>query len=119
MSFVSYFRRWIGPIPGQREARAIGWMSIAVGMVLCGLSLFYGFRGETFMGRNLGGDFAAFYVTGEILNEYRPAQIYDMDLEIRLQHRPEIGIAESQMLPFAHAPYIGQLFRPFARLPYR
>ncbi|MEO8130478.1 MAG: glycosyltransferase family 87 protein, partial [Bryobacteraceae bacterium] len=119
VQFIPFLRRWIGPLPGQAEARAMSWMSIVAGIVLCGLSLFYGFRGETFMGRTLGGDFAGFYVTGKILNEYEPARIYDMDLEIRLQHQPDVGMEESQMLPFAQAPYIGQLFRPFAKLPYR
>jgi len=94
-------------------------MALIAGAVLCALSLFYGFRGETFMGRPLGGDFVAFYVTGKILNEYEPARIYDLDLEVRLQHAAVEGVSQTEMLPFAHAPYIGQLYRPFALLPYK
>lgn len=94
-------------------------MALAAGALLCALSLFYGFRGETFMGRPLGGDFVAFYVTGKILNEYEPAKIYDLDLEVRLQHGAVEGASQTEMLPFAHAPYIGQVYRPFALLPYR
>lgn len=106
-------------MPGEREARAISWMALAAGAVLCALSLYYGFRGETFMGRTLGGDFAGFYVAGKILNEYEPARLYDMELEVRLQQGTDVGMDKTQMLPFAQAPYIGQLFRPLALLPYR
>jgi len=106
-------------LPGVREARAISWMALTAGVVLCGLSLYYGFRGETFMGRTLGGDFAGFYVSGKILNEYEPARLYDLELEVRLQHESGVEMDKTQMLPFAQAPYIGQLFRPFALLPYR
>lgn len=117
--FLQTLRRWIGPLPGAGEARAISYMALAAGGVLCALSLYYGFRGETFMGRPLGGDFVAFYVTGKILNEYEPARIYDLDLEIRLQHGAVEGVSQTEMLPFAHAPYIGQVYRPFALLPYK
>ncbi len=71
------------------------------------------------MGRTLGGDFVVFYVTGKILNEYEPARIYDLDLEVRLQHGAVEGASQTEMLPFAHAPYIGQVYRPFALLPYK
>src|SRR6266478_3367141 len=94
-------------------------MVLVAGTVLCALSLFYGFRGETFMGRPLGGDFVAFYVTGKILNEYEPARIYDLNLEVALQHGAVDGVSQTEMLPFAHAPYIGQVYRPFALLPYK
>ncbi len=119
VSILQTLRRWIGPLPGAREGRAISCMALAAGAVLCGLSLYYGFRGETFMGRPLGGDFVAFYVTGKILNEYEPARIYDLDLEVRLQHAAVAGVSQTEMLPFAHAPYIGQVYRPFALLPYK
>jgi hypothetical protein len=97
----------------------MSWMALVAAFVMCGLSLFRGFQGETFLGRPLGGDFVAFYVTGKILNENRPEQIYDIDLEVRLQHAAVPGIPDNQMLPLAHAPYIGQIYRPFALLPYR
>jgi hypothetical protein len=94
-------------------------MALTAAVVLCGISIYYGFRGETFMGRPLGGDFVAFYVTGKILNEYEPARIYDLELEVRLQHGAVEGVSKTEMLPFAHAPYIGQIYRPFALLPYK
>ncbi len=93
-------------------------LAILAAAVLCGLSLYRGFQGETFMGRAMGGDFVQFYVIGKILNEYEPARIYDLDLEVRLQHECLPGMSKTQMLVFGHAPYVGLLYRPFALLPY-
>ncbi len=94
-------------------------MAIAVAFLVCSLSLWRGFQGQTFMGRPLGGDFAQFYVVGEILNQYEGARIYDLDLEVELQHQSAPGTSKDQMLVFASAPYVGQIYRPFALLPYR
>ena len=70
------------------------------------------------MGRPLGGDFVQFYTAGKILNQFDPAQMYDLDLEVRLQHQAAPGTSEDQMLVFASAPYVGTIYRPFATLPY-
>jgi glycosyl transferase family 87 len=111
--------RWLGPLPGLKEARAFGWVAIVGALVACGLSLFFGFRGETFMGRPLGGDFVQFYAVGKILNEHPPARIYDVEFLTHLEHASSPTMDRKQMLIFGNAPYIGQLFRPFALLPYR
>jgi hypothetical protein len=94
-------------------------MAIAVAIIVCGLSIVRGFQGQSFMGRALGGDFAQFYVIGKILNQYEPARMYDLDLEVPLQHDTAPGISKDQMLVFASAPYVGLVFRPLALLPYR
>ena len=109
---------WFGPLPGSREARALSWMAITVAFLVCGLSIVRGFQGQNFMGRPLGGDFVQFYVAGQILNQYEPARMYDLDFEVRLQHEAVPGTAKDQMLVFASAPYIGLIYRPFALLPY-
>src|ERR1700676_3498887 len=109
---------WFGPLPGSREARALSWMAITVAVLVCGLSIVRGFQGQNFMGRPLGGDFVQFYVVGQILNQYEPARMYDLDLEVRLQHEAVPSTAKDQMLVFASAPYIGLIYRPFALLPY-
>ena len=109
---------WFGPMPGSREARALSWMAITAGLIVCALSILRGFQGQTFMGRPLGGDFVQFYTVGEILNQYQPARIYDLDLEIPLQHAAAPGAPHDQMLVFASAPYAAQIYRPFALLPY-
>ena len=87
----------------------MSWMALVAAAVLCGLSIFYGFRGETFMGRPLGGDFVAFYVTGRILNEFQPSQIYDLDLEVKLQHvRGGGGVEDSRCSRLRMLPILGR-----------
>lgn len=109
---------WFGPLPGSREARALSWMAITVALIICGISVLRGFQGQTFMGRPLGGDFAQFYTAGKILNQFDSAQLYDLDLEVRIQHESAPGSSADQMLVFASAPFVALIFRPFAALPY-
>src|ERR1700680_2058649 len=111
-------RGWFGPMPGGGEAHAMRLVAVVVGIILCGLSLFRGFHGQTFMGRPLGGDFVEFYVIGKILNSYEAFRIYDLQLAVGLQHATLATMDETQMLVFGHAPYVAYLFRPFAALPY-
>jgi hypothetical protein len=93
-------------------------MAVAAGVILCGISIFRGFHGQAFMGRPMGGDFIEFYVIGKILNNFDPSRIYDLKLAVDLQHSILPSMAETQMLVYAHAPYIALLFKPFAMLPY-
>ena len=110
--------KWLGPMPGRREAHVMAWMALIAGVILCITSVLLGFHGRTFMGRPLGGDFVEFYTVGKILNTYPPARIYDLALAVRLQHETLPTMADTQMLVFGQSPYIGWLFRPFALLPY-
>ena len=93
-------------------------MAITVALIICTISIVRGFQGQTFMGRPLGGDFAQFYTAGKILNQFDPARMYDLDLEVRLQHEAAPGSSPDQMLVFASAPFAGLIYRPFAALPY-
>ena len=111
-------RRWFGPIPGRREAQAMAWVAIAIGVILCGVSVRLGLQGRSFLGRPLGGDFVEFYTVGKVLNNYAPARIYDLELETSLQHASQPSMPDTRMLIFAHTPFIAPLFRPFALLPY-
>jgi hypothetical protein len=113
-----HWPQWLGPLPGRREAHAMGWMALAVGVVLCGVSLVLGFHGRTFLGRPLGGDFVEFYTIGKILNTSAPARIYDLPFTVQMQHEALPPMSPTQMLVFVQAPYVGWLFRPFALLPY-
>lgn len=110
--------QWLGPMPGRREAHAIAWMALTVGVILCGVSLVLGFHGRAFLGRPLGGDFVEFYTIGRILNTSAPARIYDLPLAVQMQHQALPAMSPTQMLVFGQAPYIAWLFRPFALLPY-
>ena len=117
-SLAERIEGWSGPLPGAKEARAIGMMALAVGAILCALSLAYGFREETFMGRPLGSDFVEFYAAGKLVNEGRAAQMYDLATIVGLEHRTLPTMATTQMLVFGNAPYVTLLFSPLARLPY-
>ncbi len=110
--------RWFGPMPGRREAHAMAAVAIAIGVILCSVSVLLGLEGRTFLGRPLGGDFVEFYTIGKILNTAAPARIYDLGLETALQHAALPSMPDTQMLVFAQAPFIASLFRPFALLPY-
>lgn len=115
---LAQIRRWFGPLPGRKEAETFSLMAIAVAVLVCALSLYLGFRGETLLGRPLGGDFVQFYVAGKILNHYDAWRIYDLKLAVDLQHAVLPAMSSTQMLVFAQAPYLALLFRPFALLPY-
>jgi hypothetical protein len=118
-SIPEKIQRLIGPLPGQSEARAFSTFALIGGLVACGLSLYYGFRGETFMGRPMGSDFVQFYAAGKLLNQQQPALIYDIPAFTKLQHQVVPEMSPTQMLVFGYPPVVSELFRPFALLPYR
>src|SRR5262245_38278686 len=93
-------------------------LALIAGAVMCAFSLYYGARGETFMGRPLGGDFVQFYAVGKIINEQPAARIYDIPYLAQIEHQAVATMPKTQMLIFGNAPYIALVFAPFARLPY-
>ena len=111
--------RIIGPLPGQREARAFSVFALIAGLICCGLSLYYGFRGETFMGRPMGSDFVEFYAAGRLANQHQPALIYDIPALTKLEQDSLPAMSRTQMLIYGYPPVVGQLYRPFALLPYK
>jgi len=119
VDFTTRLERLIGPLPGLKEARAISIFTLAAGAVMCALSLYYGYRGQTFMGRPLGSDFVQFYAAGKILNSGHGASwIYHIETIVSVEHESLPAMDQSQMLLFGYAPYIATLFRPLALLPY-
>src|SRR5450432_2276398 len=118
-SIPARIERIIGPLPGQREARAFSVFALIAGLIACALSLYYGFRGETFMGRPMGSDFVEFYAAGQLANQHRAAGIYDIPAFSRLQHQVVPEMSPTQMHVFGYPPVVAELFRPFALLPYR
>jgi len=112
------WKRWLGPLPGRGEARAISWLALAAGVILCVLSLIRGFAGERFMGRTLGGDYAEFYVAGTILNHFEPYRVYDLSLQSQLYQQSVPDAPADQAFAVAHTPFLLYFFRPLAQLPY-
>ena len=111
--------RIIGPLPGQSEARVASLMTLVVGLVLCALSLYFGFHGRTFLGRPMGNDFVQFYAAGLVFNQHQPTLVYDTPYFVRLEHEVLPEMASNEALPFAYPPVVAQLFRPLALLTYR
>ncbi len=114
-----WIERVIGPLPGEKEARAFGVCGIAIALIACGLSLYYGFKGEAFLGRPLGGDFVQFYAAGRILNQHEPARIFDIPFLTDVEHQSLPTMPKTQMLIFGNAPAIAAIFRPLAMLNYQ
>ncbi len=119
MATLAHAEKIIGPLPGLKEARALSTLALIAGAILCAASIYFGFRGETFMGRPLGGDFVQFYSAGKILNTAPAAGIYDIATIVRTEHESLPTMPDTQMLLYGNAPYIAALFRPLALLPYR
>ena len=86
-------------------------------LMLLALSFARAGAGHT-MGVSLGGDHAAFYIAGTILNEHSADQLYDLALQQRLYQRLLPHVPASEALPFANPPFVAVLFRPLALLPY-
>jgi hypothetical protein len=85
---------------------------------LTALSIGYGFRGLSYLGHPLGGDFLNWYVVGKILDEHPRGQLYDIQLQNRLQHDILPAFDKNLTLVYANAPWLALLFQPLARLPY-
>lgn len=111
--------RIIGPLPGQREAWAASFLTIAVSLVVCTLSLYYGFHGKSLLAKSLGNDFVAFYTSGRILDQHEPARLYEPEYLWRLEHETVPETPPNEICPFAYPPVVAQLFRPLASVPYR
>ena len=98
-SIPEKIQRIIGPLPGQREARAFSVFALIAGLVACGLSLYYGFRGETFMGRPMGSDFVR-VLRGRQAAQSAPARASSTTSPRfrRLQHEVVPEMSPTQML---------------------
>jgi hypothetical protein len=116
--FIQRLERLLGPLPGADEVPLYCGLALASALVACALSFYYGVRGETFLGRPLGSDFIGFYAVGQTLNEHQPEFMYDMAHLSALEHQDLPSMPTDQSGAFAYAPAIGELFRPFAKLPY-
>jgi len=95
---------------------------LAFGMIACTLLLVaYNFAtqrgGITVFGPEFGGDYAAYYMAGQILNS-EPRQLYDLPSQERRYHEIIPAAPENQFLVYPGAPFVAVLYRPLARLPF-
>lgn len=95
---------------------AIGLIAVALLELVISFTMSKGRR--TPVGSMLGGDFAAQYVAGTILNSRAPERLYDPELQAKLYHRTVPAAPQDETLPYPYAPFLAVIFRPLAALPY-
>jgi len=63
-------------------------------------------------------DFVYFYSMGRMLNRYSPSQLYDYELQKRVATEVH-PLVRREYSPNPYPPFVGVLFRPFARMTFR
>jgi len=98
--------------------RRISILILAIFFMLLTISFATAKRGRTIFGPFLGADFGAFYVAGQIFNQYGPARIYDVPLHRRLYKENFPDAPPDEELTYANAPFFVVPFIFLSRLPY-
>lgn len=111
-------RRFIERRLNQRYIRSIAILVLAIYAVVLIVSFATAKRGKTVFGPFLGADFGAFYVAGQIYNNYGPERIYDVELHRRLYKENFPDAPANEELTYANAPFFVALFIFLSRLPY-
>jgi hypothetical protein len=69
-----------------QRIRAYCFIILGINLLMLSLTFARGSKGLTVFGAPFGGDFAAFYAAGRIINEYGSDRLYDMKLQDTLIH---------------------------------
>src|ERR1044071_9540096 len=93
-------------------------MILAIYLIILTFSFATAKRGKTIFGPFLGADFGAFYVAGQIYNNYEPASIYDGRLHRYLykENFPDAPLDDESS--YTNAPFFVIPFISLSRLPY-
>lgn len=102
----------------QAYIRRIAILILAIFVIVLTVSFVTAKRGKTVFGPFLGADFGAFYVAGQIYNNYGPASIYDVPLHRRLYQENFPDAPADEELTYANAPFFVAPFIVLSRLPY-
>lgn len=102
----------------QSYIRRMSILILAIYLIVLTVSFATAKRGRTIFGPFLGADFGAFYVAGQIFNNYDPASIYDVPLHKRLYHENFPDAPVNEELTYANAPFFVVPFIFLSRLPY-
>ena len=111
-------RRFIERRLNRRYIRTIAIVVLAIFTVILTVSFATAKRGRTIFGPFLGADFGAFYVAGQIYNNYGPASIYDAELHRRVYKEDFPDAPATEQLFYANAPFFVVPFILLSRLPY-
>ncbi len=105
---------------GWLASRRLRFAAFAI-LVVCGallvVSVCTARQNQTVFGPTVGGDYAAFYNAGRLVNQ-SPRDLYNQQAHSRLYHGLFPKEPAEAGLPFANAPAFAILFSPLARLPY-
>ena len=102
----------------QGYVRKIAILVLAVFFIVLTVSFATSKRGKTIFGPFLGADFGAYYVAGQIFNDYGPTSIYDAALHRRLYKEDFPDAPDNEELIYANAPFFVLPFIFLSRLPY-
>ena len=91
---------------------------IVISIVTVAVSILTSRQGLTIFGKEVGEDYAAFYVAGTILNEYSPDRLYDFNLQKQIYHSLLPLIPPNQSLPYVNPPFFALLFQHLSFLSY-
>ncbi|HET8781664.1 MAG TPA: glycosyltransferase family 87 protein, partial [Pyrinomonadaceae bacterium] len=111
-------RRFIERRLNQDYIRKIAIVVLAIFTIVLVVSFATAKRGRTVFGPFLGADFGAFYVAGQIYNNYGPASIYDAELHRRVYKENFPDAPADEQLFYANAPFFVLPFIVLSRLPY-
>lgn len=111
-------RRFIERRLNQAYIHKIAIVVLAIFTIVLAVSFATAKRGRTVFGPFLGADFGAFYVAGQIYNNYGPASIYDADLHRRVYKENFPDAPPNEQLLYANAPFFVLPFILLSRLPY-
>lgn len=114
----SRFLLFIGDRLTGSRLRFTATATVVVACLLLGLSFATTRDNRTANGLGLGSDYLAFYGAGTIANRHGVNRLYDLDLQAQLYHANLPGEPDQVTLPYANAPFLAVMLRPFAMLPY-
>src|SRR3954471_12990490 len=110
--------RTLGPLPSLRELNLVCWGFFIALLVLplAFVSYTHHLNREPLL-KTGESDFVYLYGMGRLFNDHPAAELYDW--AIQKQVCTEIHpIQKGEYGPIPYHPFVGILFRPFARLPY-
>jgi len=102
----------------RKRVRFVCVAIMAATLVLLAISFITCRDGQTVFGTQLGADYAAFYIAGQILNEGSVERLYDLDLQHKRYHQLFPRAPRYESLPYVYPPFVAFCFRPLALLPY-
>ena len=113
-SVVAFVGRYLEP----GVIRFVAMTFLVLGIVQVAIAFWTTDGYRIIFGSEAGGDYAAFYVAGTVLNEYRADRLYDIELQSELYHSILPDAPAEQELPYVNPPFFALLFRPLSLLSY-